>query len=188
MREPIGHAFQISVVFRQSIQHGGEAARQIADFIAVTGRAETLRYPSLRVDGVLCVDLPPGEDADYKKALDDAGVATVFLAAPTSTPERIAIIAKNSTGFVYYVSRTGVTGERADIATTVQGMVASIKQHTSTPVAVGFGISSPAQAAEIAGYSDGVIVGSALKVDGDWRNPVDPARVEALARALGRLG
>ena len=117
---------------------------------------------SAGVDGVLCVDLPPGEDEDYKKSLDAHGVATVFLAAPTSTPERIALIAKNSAGFVYYVSRTGVTGERADIASTVQGMVASIKRHTSTPVAVGFGISSPAQAAEVAGYADGVIVGSAI--------------------------
>jgi len=114
------------------------------------------------VDGVLCVDLPPDEDDDYKRALDARGVATIFLAAPTSTPERIALIAKQSTGFVYYVSRTGVTGERADIASTVQGMVASIKQHTSTPVAVGFGISGPAQAAEVAGYADGVIVGSAI--------------------------
>ncbi|MCC6793888.1 MAG: tryptophan synthase subunit alpha [Candidatus Hydrogenedentes bacterium] len=117
---------------------------------------------SAGVDGVLCVDLPPGEDADYKRALDANGIATIFLAAPTSPPDRIALIAKSSTGFVYYVSRTGVTGERADIATTVQGMVASIKQHTSTPVAVGFGISSPAQAMEVAGYADGVIVGSAI--------------------------
>lgn len=114
------------------------------------------------VDGVLCVDLPPDEDDDYKTTLDRHGVATIFLAAPTSTPERIALIARHSTGFVYYVSRTGVTGERADIASTVQGMVASIKQHTATPVAVGFGISSPAQAAEVAGYADGVIVGSAI--------------------------
>lgn len=114
------------------------------------------------VDGVLCVDLPPGEDEEYKRALDAHGIATIFLAAPTSTPERIALIAKYSTGFVYYVSRTGVTGERTDIASTVQGMVAAIKQHTATPVAVGFGISSPAQAAEVAGYADGVIVGSAI--------------------------
>ncbi|MDZ4860777.1 MAG: tryptophan synthase subunit alpha [Candidatus Hydrogenedentes bacterium] len=114
------------------------------------------------VDGVLCVDLPPEEDDEYKKAMDAHGIATVFLAAPTSTSERIAIIGKNSTGFVYYVSRTGVTGERADIVSTVQGMVASIKRHTSTPVAVGFGISNAAQAAEVAGYADGVIVGSAI--------------------------
>lgn len=114
------------------------------------------------IDGVLCVDLPPGEDDEYKDALDAHDVATIFLAAPTSTPERIALIAKHSKGFVYYVSRTGVTGERAEIAETVQSMVASVKRLTNTPVAVGFGISSPAQAAEIAGYADGVIVGSAI--------------------------
>ncbi len=114
------------------------------------------------IDGVLCVDLPPEEAGDYKRHLDAHGVATVFLIAPTSTPERIALIAKASTGFVYYVSRTGVTGVRDDIEQSVKGMVAAIKEHTTMPVAVGFGISTPEQAAEVGGYADGVIVGSAI--------------------------
>jgi len=114
------------------------------------------------VDGILCVDLPPEEAGDYKRLLDAKGIATVFLIAPTSTPERIRLIAQSSSGFIYYVSRTGVTGEQADIAASVESMVVQIKACTKTPVAVGFGISTPEQAAEVSGYADGVIVGSAI--------------------------
>jgi tryptophan synthase alpha chain len=138
------------------------------------------------VDGVLCVDLPPEEGGDYMRCLSGAGVATVFLVAPTSPPERIALIAKSSTGFVYYVSRTGVTGERASIEQSVREMVARIKQDTATPVAVGFGISTPEQAAEIAGYADGVIVGSAIvRLIGELgESPDAPAKVGAFAKSL----
>lgn len=141
---------------------------------------------SAGVDGVLCVDLPPEEDVHYKHRLDEHGIATVFLAAPTSTPDRLAMIAKSSTGFVYYVSRTGVTGERADIASTVKSMVAAIKRNTKTPVAVGFGISSPAQAAQVAGYADGVIVGSAIvRLIGDCGDlPDTPTKVYEFVKPL----
>jgi tryptophan synthase alpha chain len=114
------------------------------------------------VDGVLCVDLPPEEAEEYKRLLDAKDIATVFLAAPTSTPARMEIIAKQSTGFLYYVSRTGVTGEREALETSVERKVAEIRTHTDTPIAVGFGISTPEQAAEVAGYAEGVIVGSAI--------------------------
>lgn len=114
------------------------------------------------IDGVLCVDLPPEEAAEYKPLLDAKGVATIFLVAPTSSPKRVAMIAKNSTGFIYYVSRTGVTGERAALETDVNTAVERIRQCTDKPIAVGFGISTPAQAAEVAGFADGVIVGSAI--------------------------
>ena len=114
------------------------------------------------VDGILCVDLPPEEATEYKPLLDAKGIATVFLIAPTSTPDRVKLIAESCSGFVYYVSRTGVTGERAEIATSVKSMVDQIKACTSTPVAVGFGISTPDQAAQVSGYADGVIVGSAI--------------------------
>lgn len=114
------------------------------------------------VDGVLCVDLPIEEADDYIKILDRAGVRTVFLIAPTSTDRRIEAIAKASTGFVYYVSRTGVTGERNAVESSVAAMIEKIRHVAAAPVAVGFGISSPAQAAEVAGYADGVIVGSAI--------------------------
>ncbi|MFO7973676.1 MAG: tryptophan synthase subunit alpha [Candidatus Hydrogenedentota bacterium] len=114
------------------------------------------------VDGVLCVDLPPEEAKDYKACLDAQDIATIFLLAPTSTEKRIEAVSKQSRGFVYYVSRTGVTGEQAQVERDVGDMVAKIKSHTDKPVAVGFGISKPEHATEIARYADGVIVGSAI--------------------------
>lgn len=138
------------------------------------------------VDGVLCVDLPPEEDPDYKRCLDAAGIATVFLITPTSSPDRVELLAKSSTGFVYYVSRTGVTGERVSMEQSVKGAVEAIKRHTSTPVAVGFGISTPAQSAEVAGYADGVIVGSAIvRMIGELGDqPEMPAKVGAFVKTL----
>ncbi|MCH7959984.1 MAG: tryptophan synthase subunit alpha [Candidatus Hydrogenedentes bacterium] len=113
-------------------------------------------------DGILCVDLPPEEAESYRTAMAAKGLSTVFLLAPTSTDERIRRIAEASTGFIYYVSRTGVTGEQLKIEDSVRGMVKKIKQHSDMPVAVGFGISNPEQAAEVAGMADGVVVGSAI--------------------------
>lgn len=114
------------------------------------------------VDGILCVDLPPEESAEYEAAFRRHGLCTVFLLAPTSTPERIDLVAKHSSGFIYYVSRTGTTGERTNVESDVKSMVARIKAKTPLPVAVGFGIGTPAQAREVAGHGDGVVVGSAI--------------------------
>ncbi len=138
------------------------------------------------VDGVLCVDLPPEEAGDYKRLLDARGIATIFLVAPTSSPERVATIARSASGFIYYVSRTGVTGERATMEASVKDMVAAIKRHTPLPVAVGFGISTPEQAAEVAGYADGVIVGSAIvRMIGSLGDTADmPAKVGAFVKSL----
>jgi tryptophan synthase alpha chain len=138
------------------------------------------------VDGVLCVDLPPEESVEYKRLMDARNLCTIYLAAPTSSPERIEIISKASTGFVYYVSRTGVTGEQASLEDSVRGMVAQIKGHTDKPVAVGFGIASPEQAAEVAGFADGVIVGSAIvRMVGELGEAPDTAqRVGAFVKSL----
>ena len=138
------------------------------------------------VDGILCVDLPPEEAGAYEAAFGALGLSTVFLLAPTSTDDRIDLIAEHSTGFVYYVSRTGTTGERETIESSVKGMVAKIKTKTDTPVAVGFGISTPAQAREIAGYGDGVVVGSAIvRMIGELGDSPDtPARVGAFVKSL----
>jgi len=114
------------------------------------------------IDGVLALDLPPEESDDYKPLLDAGGLATVYLIAPTSTDERVRLITEQATGFVYYVSRTGVTGMRATVDASVRPMVERIKRYTDKPVAVGFGISTRAQAAEIAACADAVVVGSAL--------------------------
>jgi tryptophan synthase alpha chain len=113
-------------------------------------------------DGVLCVDLPPEEAEAYGAALGQAGLRTVFLLAPTSSDARIEQVAQASTGFIYYVSRLGVTGESAALAADLETAVGRIKAHTDKPVAVGFGISTPEQASKVAGFAEGVIVGSAI--------------------------
>ena len=114
------------------------------------------------LDGVLALDMPPEEAAPLKSVLDAAGIRMIFLVAPTSTPDRVHAIAAMAGGFIYYVSRTGVTGECAEVSSDIAGHVALIKEHSSLPVAVGFGVSTPAHVAEIARIADGVIVGSAL--------------------------
>jgi len=137
-------------------------------------------------DGVLCVDLPPEEADEYKAALDEAGMATVFLTAPTTTNERLEAIAKRCSGFVYYVSRLGVTGEQQELQADLDQAVARIKAHTDKPVAVGFGISRPEHATVVGGLADGVVVGSALvRLIGEIGDQVDLAeQVRAFAATL----
>jgi tryptophan synthase alpha chain len=114
------------------------------------------------VDGVIIPDLPYEEAKELVSSSRKAGMATIFLAAPTSTRSRISNIAKNSSGFIYYVSLTGVTGARAKLPAEITSNVRTIKSLTKKPVAVGFGISTPAQARDVARHADGVIVGSAI--------------------------
>lgn len=114
------------------------------------------------VDGVIIPDLPLEEASGLVKYSKKADLAVIFLVAPTSTKSRIVNIVKNSTGFIYYVSLTGVTGARSKLPAEVASNVRSIKSFTKKPVAVGFGISSPRQARDIARIADGVIVGSAI--------------------------
>lgn len=114
------------------------------------------------VDAVLIVDLPPEEATDCKKAADANDIDLIFLLTPTSDAARIDKVAGLARGFIYYVSVTGVTGARKELPTSLGAEVARIKEKTSTPVVVGFGISGPAQAAESARLADGVVVGSAL--------------------------
>lgn len=114
------------------------------------------------IDGLLVLDLPPEEAGEYKAIMDEAGLATIFLISPVTPPERIQTIADMASGFVYYVSQMGVTGERSELAASIPEMIARIQAATDVPVAVGFGISTPEQAREAAGYADGIIVGSAI--------------------------
>jgi tryptophan synthase alpha chain len=114
------------------------------------------------VDGMLTLDLPPEESGEVQAAAKQHGLDTVFIVAPTTPDARIAKIAAATTGFIYYVSREGVTGVRADSATNIPSAVARIRAHTKLPVAVGFGISTRAQVAQVAALADGVVVGSAL--------------------------
>jgi len=138
------------------------------------------------VDGVLVVDFPPEEAVEYKPLLDAAGLATVYLIAPTSTEERVRLITEQTTGFVYYVSRTGVTGMRESVDESVRPMVETIKRYTDKPVAVGFGISTESQAAEVAACADAVVVGSALvRLVGELGDtPATVARVREVATKI----
>jgi len=114
------------------------------------------------IDGCLLTDLSVEEASPYVAAMRAAGLDTVFLAAPTSTPERLKLVAEYSTGFVYLVSRTGVTGEQASPSQSIQPLIDSMRAVTKLPLAVGFGISTPEQARDVARVADGVVVGSAF--------------------------
>lgn len=114
------------------------------------------------VDAVLAVDLPPEEAGEFKVHTDKAGLDFIFLLAPTSTADRISVVAKNASGFVYLVSVTGITGVRPDMDYSLEDLTGEIRRATKLPVGVGFGISSPEQVKRIARYADAVIVGSAI--------------------------
>ncbi len=114
------------------------------------------------VDGLLVVDLPPEEADELRRYTDTAGLAFITLIAPTTDPERARKILRRAAGFVYFISVTGVTGTAAPRTEDVQRDVERIKMVTALPVAVGFGISRPEQAAAIAPLADGIVVGSAL--------------------------
>jgi tryptophan synthase alpha chain len=115
------------------------------------------------VDGALVVDLPPEEAVgDYLDALAGAGLDPIFLLAPTSTAGRVRTVKRAGRGFVYYVSRTGVTGERSSLPTGLTSKLAKLRRSLGLPLAVGFGISTPEQARRVACHADGVVVGSAL--------------------------
>lgn len=114
------------------------------------------------VDGVLVTDLPPEEADEWLAVARPAGLDTIFLAAPTSSQDRLRRIAEASRGFVYAVSRTGVTGEHAALSSDAAPLVARLRGLTDEPVALGFGISTPEQVQAAAGIADGVVVGSAL--------------------------
>lgn len=124
--------------------------RFAVDFAAVGG------------SGVITPDLTPEEAGEWIDATDEQGVDRVFLVAPSSTDERIGLVTSISSGFVYAASTMGVTGARASVSSTAEGLVQRVRNHTNLPVCVGLGVSTGAQAAQVASYADGVIVGSAF--------------------------
>ena len=139
------------------------------------------------VDGVIIPDLPFEEASDLAKYSKRSGLATIFLVAPTSTKARISNIVKNSTGFIYYVSLTGVTGARSKLPAEVASNVRLIKSLTKKPVAVGFGISNSRQARDISKVADGVIVGSAIVkiiADNQKNNKVLISKVSNFTKTL----
>jgi len=114
------------------------------------------------VDGMLVLDLPPEEGQPYERLMEQAGLCNIYLVAPTTPEDRIELIVKRGRGFIYYVSREGVTGMQNKVADTIGQMTAKIRAHTDLPIAVGFGISTPEQARLVAQSAEAVVVGSAI--------------------------
>jgi tryptophan synthase alpha chain len=114
------------------------------------------------VDGLLVLDLPPEESENYEELMKQHGMAAIYLVAPTTPEDRIELIVKRGSGFVYYVSREGVTGMQNALAKNIGEMTEKIRRHTSLPIAVGFGISNPEQARAVAQSSEAIVVGSAV--------------------------
>ena len=114
------------------------------------------------VDGALVTDLPVEEAAEYLHAMKAHKLAPVFLAAPTSPEERLRQVARHSRGFVYAISRTGITGARQELADDAQSLVERLRLHTKLPIAVGFGVSTREQFNEVGSFADAAVVGSAI--------------------------
>jgi tryptophan synthase alpha chain len=114
------------------------------------------------VDGLLVLDLPPEESDNYESLMRRAGLCHIYLVAPTTPEARMKSIVKRGAGFIYYISREGVTGMQTSVASNLASQVSKIRAHTDLPVAVGFGISNPKQAKLVASSSDAVVVGSAV--------------------------
>lgn len=138
------------------------------------------------VDGFLLTDLSVEEAEAYLPALRARQLDTVFLAAPTSTEARLRLVAQHSRGFIYLVSRTGVTGERERLSDAIAPLIRSLRRLTELPLAVGFGISRPEHVAALAGLADGIVVGSAFVrlIERFACQPSLEAELEALARSL----
>ncbi len=139
------------------------------------------------VDGLLVLDLPPEESDAYEAAMREHGLCAIYLIAPTTPDARVEKIAKRGMGFLYYISREGVTGMQSKVSDTIGEMTAAIKTHTDLPIAVGFGVSNPAQAREVARNAEGVVVGSAI-VNQIAEKGRDAGMVEHVAAFVKSLG
>ena len=138
------------------------------------------------IDGCLLTDASVEEAADYVRVMRAAGLDTVFLAAPTSSARRLELVAQYSSGFVYLVSRTGVTGERESVSEAVTPLVKRMRAVTKLPLAVGFGISRPEHVAELGRQVEAVVVGSAIMhlIERNFDNPSLEIQLESFAREL----
>ena len=138
------------------------------------------------VDGLLVLDLPPEESENYESLMREAGLCNIYLIAPTTPDERIGLIAKRTSGFIYYVSREGVTGMQQKVSDTIGMMTAKIRSHTTLPIAVGFGISNPEQAKTVAANSEAIVVGSAIvnQIAANGKSPDLVAKVSAFVKTL----
>jgi tryptophan synthase alpha chain len=138
------------------------------------------------VDGLLVLDLPPEESDNYETLMRKSGLCHIYLVAPTTPEERMELIVKRGSGFIYYVSREGVTGMQGKVASNLAEQVAKIRAHTTLPIAVGFGISNPEQARLVAREADGCVVGSAVvnQIAQHGKFPELTSQVGAFVKAL----
>jgi len=195
--DPLADGPSIQAAGQRALANGMTVARVFETVRAIRARTDiplvlmtyfnpTLRYGVERfardaaasgVDGTIQTDLTPEEADEWIAASRTNGLDTVFLLAPTSTDARIDVVARLSTGFVYCVSRTGVTGARQDVPEELPALIGRVKERTRTPVCVGFGISQPEHVRRIGAFADGVAVGSAL-VNVIARNGDGPALLD----------
>jgi tryptophan synthase alpha chain len=138
------------------------------------------------IDGIIVVDLPPEEGREFYEAAESRGIDPVLLAAPTTVESRMKMLAGRTRGFLYYVSLTGVTGAREELARNLEADVGRIRKHADIPVCVGFGISTPEHARLVGSFADGVVVGSAI-VDRIETAPSEESAVDAVAQFVSEL-
>lgn len=138
------------------------------------------------VDGLLVLDLPPEESENYEALMASSGLCVIYLVAPTTPDERIALIARRATGFIYYVSREGVTGMQSKVSDTIGVMTKKIREQTQLPIAVGFGISNPEQARTVAANAEAIVVGSAVvnQIAQHGRSPDLVPRIATFTKTL----
>ncbi|HSV73644.1 MAG TPA: tryptophan synthase subunit alpha [Chthonomonadales bacterium] len=180
--DPVADGPSIQAAAQRALERGASVAgalkqlhrareRVALPVVLMTYLNPVLRYGAERfardataagADGVIVTDLPPDEAAAWKAAARAAGLCTVFLVAPTSTQPRLELVARLASGFVYCVSRTGVTGAREEVPADLPDTVSRVRAVTSTPVCVGFGISTRDQVRAVTAIADGAVVGSAL--------------------------
>jgi tryptophan synthase alpha chain len=138
------------------------------------------------VDGLLILDLPPEESGNYENLMRQAGLCHIYLVAPTTPEDRMELIVKRGSGFIYYISREGVTGMQTQVATNLASQMAKLRAHTNLPIAVGFGVSNPEQAKLVAQAGDAVVVGSAIvnQIAANGKSPDLVAKVAAFVQTL----
>jgi len=138
------------------------------------------------VDGLLVLDLPPEESDNYEALMKQAGLCHIYLVAPTTPEDRMELIVKRGSGFIYYISREGVTGMQASVASNLSAQVARLRSHTSLPIAIGFGVSNPEQARAVAKEGDACVVGSAIvnQIAENGKSSELVAKVSAFVKTL----
>jgi tryptophan synthase alpha chain len=138
------------------------------------------------VDGLLVLDLPPEESDNYEALMKQHGLCNIYLVAPTTPEDRMEFIVRRGSGFIYYISREGVTGMQAQVASNLSAQVARLRAHTTLPIAVGFGISNPEQARLVASQGDACVVGSAIvnQVAEHGKSPDLVQKVGAFVKSL----